>query len=142
MRCTRLFRKIKLLTGCRLITRTVKVISTDLELGVKSVVTAIIYRINKTLLVFFFMYRRKSRDRFRIYHIDVWLKSDIKWPLFMFTNVTFKQLCDELNMHCIVWLKMMLWVLPHLGDPNSLILDNSHCIYFINNFTVNMNISC
>ena len=41
-------------------------ISTDLEHGLESVVTAIFYCINKTLLVSFFVHRRKQRVRFRI----------------------------------------------------------------------------
>jgi len=43
--------------------------STDLEYGLDSVVTAILYHINKALLVSFFVHRRKSRDRFRINYI-------------------------------------------------------------------------
>jgi len=50
----------------RLVTRTVEVISMDLEHGPKSTVTAIYYCLNKTLLVSFFVHRRKYRDRFRI----------------------------------------------------------------------------
>ena len=59
-------RKLRL-TGCRLVTRNVKVISTHLEHWFKSVIIAIFYRINKTLLVSFFVHRRKSWDRFRIW---------------------------------------------------------------------------
>ena len=44
---------------------TVKVIGTDLEHGLKSVVTTIL---NNTRFVFFFVHRRKSQDRFRILH--------------------------------------------------------------------------
>ena len=54
------FRKL-ILTGCCLVTRTVKVISTDLEHG-----SSHIYRINKTLLASPFVHRRKSGDRFII----------------------------------------------------------------------------
>jgi len=43
-----------------LVTRNVKVIGTDLEPGLKSVVTAIFCRINKTLLVSFYVHRRES----------------------------------------------------------------------------------
>jgi len=38
-----------------LVTQNVKVKSPDLERGLKSVVTAIFYRINKTLIVSFFV---------------------------------------------------------------------------------------
>ena len=44
----------------------VNVISLDLEHGLKSVVTATFYGINKILLVSFFVYRRNSQDCFRI----------------------------------------------------------------------------
>ena len=42
-----------ILTGCCLVARTVKVLSTDLEHRLTSVVTAIYYGIYNTLLVFF-----------------------------------------------------------------------------------------
>ena len=42
--------------------------TTDLEHGLKSVVTSIVYRISKTRLVSFFVHRRKSRNRFRIFN--------------------------------------------------------------------------
>ena len=46
--------------------RNVKVMNTDLEHGLKSVITAIFYCINKTLLTAFFVHRRKSWGHFRI----------------------------------------------------------------------------
>jgi len=58
-----------------LVTRTVKVIITDLEHGLKSVVTAIFYCINNPQLVSFFVHRRNSRDRFRI--MDIYLQTDL-----------------------------------------------------------------
>jgi len=54
------------MTGCCLVAWNLKVISTDLEHRLKSVVTVIFYCINKTLLVSFVVHRRKSLDRFRI----------------------------------------------------------------------------
>ena len=57
---TSLFRKL-ILTGCRLVTRNVKVIA-----WTQVLVTAICYCINKTLLVSFFVHRSNSRNRFRI----------------------------------------------------------------------------
>ena len=49
-----------MLTGCCLVTRTVKVISTDLEHR------PLYLRINIIQFVSFFVHNRKSRDRFRI----------------------------------------------------------------------------
>ena len=43
-----------------MVTRNVKVIGTDLEPELKSVVTAIFCRISKTLLVPFYVHRRES----------------------------------------------------------------------------------
>ena len=59
MRCTIYFRKLEL-TECYLVTRTVKVIRTDLEHG------PIYQRINNTQFASFFVIGKKSRDRFRI----------------------------------------------------------------------------
>ena len=56
-----------ILTGCRFVTRNVKVINMDLEHWLKDAVTAIFYCINETLLAFFFVHRRQSRDRFKKY---------------------------------------------------------------------------
>ena len=58
------FRKLNM-TGCWLVTRTVKVISTDPEHG------SIYKRNNNTKFVSFFVHMRKPRSRFRINYISI-----------------------------------------------------------------------
>ena len=85
--CCTFFGKL-ILTGCCLVTRNVKAISTDLEHVLESVVTAIFYCINNTLLVSFFVHRKKSQDRFRIKNIVTCTEHQFEYLFMIMKKVT------------------------------------------------------